>query len=116
MNGEGASRSEPDIPEPQQKLLKALVKTGKPVVLVLFTGRPLVLSWEDEHIPAILNTWFLGVQAGPAIADVLFGDANPSGKITASFPRNVGQLPIHYNHKNTGRPQESDDAGYVRRL
>ena len=114
MNGEGASRSEPDIPEPQQKLLKALVKTGKPVVLVLFTGRPLVLSWEDEHIPAILNTWFLGVQAGPAIADVLFGDANPSGKITASFPRNVGQLPIHYNHKNTGRPQESDDAGYVR--
>ena len=114
MNGEGASRSEPDIPEPQQKLLKALVKTGKPVVLVLFTGRPLVLSWEDEHIPAILNAWFLGVQAGPAIADVLFGDANPSGKITASFPRNVGQLPIHYNHKNTGRPQESDDAGYVR--
>lgn len=114
MNGEGASRSEPNIPEPQQKLLKELQKTGKPIVLVLFTGRPLVLSWEDEHIPAILNTWFLGSQAGLAIADILFGDVNPTGKLTASFPRNVGQLPIYYNHKNTGRPQDSEDSGYVR--
>jgi beta-glucosidase len=114
MSGEGASRSNPAIPESQQQLLKALLQTGKPVVLVLFTGRPLILTWEDEHVPAILNSWFLGVQAGVAIADVLFGDVNPSGKITATFPRNTGQIPIHYNHKNTGRPQDSEDAPYVR--
>ena len=114
MNGEGTSRSNPIIPEPQQRLLKALLKTGKPVVLVVFTGRPLILTWEAEHVPAILNSWFLGVQAGPAIADVLFGDVNPSGKLTTTFPRSVGQLPMSYNYKNTGRPSLPDTAHYIR--
>lgn len=104
MNGEGASRSIPDIPEPQMELLKSLVATGKPVVLVIFTGRPLILSWEDENVPAILNSWFPGSEAGTSIAGILFGDVNPSGKLTTTFPRNVGQIPIFYNHKNTGRP------------
>ena len=114
MNGEGASRSNPIIPEPQQRLLKALLETGKPVVLVVFTGRPLVLTWEAEHVPAILNSWFLGVQAGPAMADVLFGDVNPSGRLTTTFPRSVGQLPMSYNYKNTGRPSLPDTAHYIR--
>ncbi len=114
MNGEGTSRSNPSIPEPQKHLLKALFQTGKPIVLVTFTGRPLVLSWEEEHIPAILNAWFPGVAAGNALADIIFGDFNPCGKLTASFPRNVGQIPIYYNHKNTGRPVDSDFAPYVR--
>jgi beta-glucosidase len=104
MNGEGASRSIPDIPEPQMELLKSLVATGKPVVLVIFTGRPLILGWEDENVPAILNAWFPGSEAGTSIAGILFGDVNPSGKLTTTFPRNAGQLPIFYNHKNTGRP------------
>jgi beta-glucosidase len=104
MNGEGASRSNPVIPEPQEELLKALVSTGKPVVLVLFTGRPLVLTWEEENVPAILNAWFPGSEAGTSIAGILFGDVNPSGKLTTTFPRSVGQIPLYYNHKNTGRP------------
>jgi beta-glucosidase len=82
----------------------ALKKTGKPIVLVLFTGRPLTLVWEKENIPAILNVWFAGSEAGHAIADVLFGDVNPSGKLTTTFPQNLGQVPLFYNHKNTGRP------------
>ena len=106
MSGESSSRTELEIPDVQRRLLAALLKTGKPVVLVLFTGRPLVLKWESENVPAILNVWFGGTQAAPAIADVLFGDVNPSGKITATFPQNVGQLPIYYSHKNTGRPLE----------
>lgn len=104
MNGEGASRSDITIPGPQKDLLKALEATGKPIVLVLTTGRPLALSWENENIDAILNTWSQGDQAGHAIADVLFGDVNPSAKLTTSFPRSVGQCPIYYNHKSTGRP------------
>ncbi|CAM3721762.1 beta-glucosidase BglX [Sphingobacterium prati] len=104
MSGESSSRSELDIPVNQQNLLKALLSTGKPVVLVLFTGRPLTLTWEDAHVPAILNVWFGGSETGKAVADVLFGDVVPSGKITATFPRNVGQIPIYYAHKNTGRP------------
>ena len=104
MTGESASRTNIVIPEIQQQLLKALLATGKPVVLVLFTGRPLVLKWENEQVPAILNVWFGGTEAGDAIADVLFGDVNPSGKLTATFPQNVGQVPIYYSHKNTGRP------------
>jgi len=104
MSGESSSRSELDIPANQQNLLKALLSTGKPVVLVLFTGRPLTLTWEDAHVPAILNVWFGGSETGKAVADVLFGDVVPSGKITATFPRNVGQIPIYYAHKNTGRP------------
>lgn len=104
MSGESSSRTDIGIPEIQKDLLKALLKTGKPVVLVLFTGRPLALKWEHENVPAILNVWFAGSEAGDAIADVLFGDVNPSGKLPATFPQNVGQVPLYYNHKNTGRP------------
>ncbi|MEO5562946.1 MAG: beta-glucosidase BglX [Chitinophagaceae bacterium] len=104
MSGESSSRSSIEIPATQKELLKALLKTGRPVVLVLFTGRPLALKWEQENIPAILNVWFGGSEAGYAIADVLFGDVNPSGKLTTTFPQNLGQVPIFYNHKNTGRP------------
>jgi beta-glucosidase len=106
MSGESSSRTDLEIPDVQQRLLAALLKTGKPVVLVLFTGRPLALKWESENVPAILNVWFGGTQAAPAIADVLFGNVNPSGKLTATFPQNVGQVPIYYSHKNTGRPLE----------
>lgn len=104
MTGEASSMSDIELPENQRDLLKALLKTGKPVVMVLFTGRPLALKWEEENVPAILNVWFAGSEAGDAIADVLFGDVNPSGKLTATFPQNVGQVPIYYNHKKTGRP------------
>ena len=104
MSGEAASRTNLEIPETQKDLIKALLQTGKPVVLVLFTGRPLALKWEEENVPAILNVWFGGSEAGDAIADVLFGDVNPSGKLTTTFPQNVGQVPIYYAHKNTGRP------------
>lgn len=104
MSGESSSRTNIEIPQTQKDLLKALLKTGKPVVLVLFTGRPLVLVEENNTVPAILNVWFPGSEAGLAISDVLFGDVNPSGKLTATFPRSVGQIPIFYNHKNTGRP------------
>ena len=104
MSGESASRSNLDIPEAQKRLLKALVATGKPVVLVLFTGRPLTLNWEAANVTAILNVWFAGSEAGDAIADVLLGKVNPSGKLSMSFPQNVGQVPLYYNHKNTGRP------------
>ncbi|WP_394357715.1 beta-glucosidase BglX [Polaribacter sejongensis] len=104
LSGESSSRTDLGIPQVQKDLLNALLKTGKPVVLVLFTGRPLVLVEENENVPAILNAWFPGSEAGLAISDVLFGDVNPSGKLTATFPRNVGQVPLFYNHKNTGRP------------
>lgn len=106
MSGESSSRTDIRIPDTQREFLAALVKTGKPVVLVLFTGRPLDLSWEDEHVPAILNVWFGGSEAAPAIADVLWGRVNPCGKLSMSFPRNVGQIPVYHNHKNTGRPLE----------
>jgi beta-glucosidase len=108
MSGESSSRSDISIPESQENLLKALVKTGKPVVLVLFNGRPLILKWEDQHVGAILDTWFGGTEAGNAIADVLFGDYNPSGKLSMTFPLSVGQIPIYYNAKNTGRPYMND--------
>ncbi|ULT45065.1 glycoside hydrolase family 3 C-terminal domain-containing protein [Niabella defluvii] len=94
FSGEASSRSDIDIPETQQQLLKQLLATGKPVVLVLFAGRPLTLGWEDKNVPAILNVWFGGSEAGAAIADVLFGDVNPSGKLTMSFPQHVGQTPF----------------------
>lgn len=103
-SGESSSRSEIGIPDVQQRLLMELLKTGKPVVLVLFTGRPLTLTWENENVSAILNVWFGGTEAAYAIGDVLFGDVNPSGKLTTTFPQNVGQIPLYYNHKNTGRP------------
>jgi beta-glucosidase len=111
MSGESSSRSDIGLPESQQNLLKALVKTGKPVVLVLINGRPLTLPWENEHMEAILEAWAPGTEAGNAIADVLFGNYNPSGKITATFPRSVGQIPIYYNHKNTGRPYDGKGPG-----
>ena len=104
MSGESSSRTNLDLPDVQRTLLEALLKTGKPVVLTLFTGRPLTLTWEQEHVPAILNVWFGGSEAAYAIGDVLFGDVNPSGKLTMTFPKNVGQIPLFYNHKNTGRP------------
>lgn len=110
MTGEAASRSDLGLPENQKDLLRTLVATGKPVVLVLMNGRPLTLGWESEHCGAILETWFGGTEAGNAVADVLFGDYNPSGKLTATFPRSVGQIPIYYNHKNTGRPYKGDPA------
>jgi len=104
MTGESASRTDIGIPETQRKMLEALKATGKPVVVVLFTGRPLTLDWEQENMPAILNVWFAGSEAGYSITDALFGDVNPSGKLTMTFPQNVGQVPLYYAHKNTGRP------------
>lgn len=104
MSGEGASRADITIPQPQRQLLEELVQTGKPVVLVLFTGRPLVLTWEAEHLPAILNVWQAGSEAGHAIADVLTGSVEPGGRLPVSFPCHIGQVPVAYNHKNTGRP------------
>jgi beta-glucosidase len=104
MTGESSSRTDLNIPAGQQRLLQALLKTGKPVVLVVFAGRPLTLTWEQEHVPAILNVWFGGTEAAKAITDVVFGNVSPSGKLTATFPKNVGQIPIYYSHKNTGRP------------
>ncbi|WP_113637658.1 beta-glucosidase BglX [Nubsella zeaxanthinifaciens] len=104
MSGESSSRTDIGIPDTQRRLLAALLQTGKPVVLVLFAGRPMTLTWEQQNVPAILNVWFGGVEAAKAIGDVLFGDVNPSGKITMTFPQNVGQIPLYYAHKNTGRP------------
>ncbi len=104
MGGEATSRTNLDLLPNQRKLLKALKETGKPIVLVLMNSRPLTLTWEDENIPSILETWFAGTEAGNAIADVLVGNYNPAGKLTATFPRNMGQIPIYYNHKSTGRP------------
>ena len=104
MSGESSSRSDIRIPENQRELIMALVKTGKPLVLVVFNGRPLDLSWEAAHVSSILDVWAPGTEAGNAIADVLFGNYNPAGKITATFPRSVGQIPIHYSEKPTGRP------------
>ncbi|WP_109694160.1 beta-glucosidase BglX [Chitinophaga deserti] len=109
MSGEAASRSDIGIPASQKRLLEAVLQTGKPVVLTLFNGRPLTLEWENAHVPAILVTWFGGTQAGHAIADVLLGKFNPSGKLTMTFPRNVGQIPIYYNRKNTGRPLDANN-------
>ena len=109
MSGEGSSRSDISMPDAEENLLKALKATGKPLVLVLTTGRPLLLNWENENCDAILNTWNLGAEAGHAIADVLFGDVNPSGRLTTSFPRSNGQMPVYYNHKNTGRPHGDTD-------
>ncbi|RGI92124.1 beta-glucosidase BglX [Bacteroides xylanisolvens] len=104
MSGESSSRTDIGIPEVQKTLLRELLTTGKPVVLVLFSGRPMTIGWENENVPAILNVWFGGTEAAPAIGDVLFGDVNPSGKLPVTYPQNVGQIPLYYNHKSTGRP------------
>jgi beta-glucosidase len=108
-SGEAAVRTDIRLPEPQRELLKALKETGKPVVLVTLSGRPLDLSWEDETMDAILQAWFPGTQGGHGIADVIAGDYNPSGRLVMSFPRNIGQIPIYYNQKNTGRPVDLND-------
>jgi beta-glucosidase len=109
FTGEASSRTDLNLPNSQKKLLDALMATGKPVVMVLFTGRPLTIVEEDKKLPAILNVWFGGSEAGYAISDVLFGDVNPSGKLPVTFPRNVGQIPIYYSYKNTGRPLVGDE-------
>jgi beta-glucosidase len=106
MSGEASSRSSLDLPGRQLDLVKAVVATGKPTVIVLMNGRPLTINWIADRAPAILETWFAGIQAGNAIADVLFGDVNPGGKLPVTFPLSVGQVPIYYNHKNTGRPPD----------
>jgi len=104
QTGEGRSRTNIDLPGVQQELLEAVYKVNKNIVLVLTNGRPLAIPWADEKIPAIVEAWHLGVQSGNAIAQVLYGDYNPSGKLPMTFPRSVGQIPIYYNYKNTGRP------------
>ena len=109
MTGEASSMSNINLQESQENLLKALVQTNKPIVLVLMSGRPLTINWENEHVNSILETWFPGIEAGNAIADVLFGNYNPSGKLSVTFPRNVGQIPVYYNHKRTGRPYNGED-------
>ncbi|HKO59604.1 MAG TPA: beta-glucosidase BglX [Pyrinomonadaceae bacterium] len=109
MSGEAASRSSLDLPGQQMQLIQAIHATGKPYVVVLMNGRPLTLNWTAENSPAILETWFAGTQGGHAIADVLFGDVNPGGKLPVTFPRSVGQVPIYYNHKNTGRPPDPNN-------
>jgi len=109
MSGEAASRSSLDLPGRQLDLVKAVQATGKPTIVVLMNGRPLTINWMAENTPAILETWFAGTQAGNAIADVLFGDVNPGGKLPVTFPRSVGQIPLYYNHKNTGRPPDANN-------
>jgi beta-glucosidase len=108
MSGEAASRSSLDLPGEQLELIQAIHATGKPYAVVLMNGRPLSINWVASNSPAILETWFAGTQGGNAIADALFGDVNPGGKLPVTFPRSVGQVPIYYNHKNTGRPAGSD--------
>jgi beta-glucosidase len=104
-SGEASARASLDLPGSQEKLLEAVVATGKPVVLVVFSGRPLAITWASRHVPAILEAWFPGIEAGPALTRVLFGDADPAGRLTVSVPRSVGEVPIYYNHLNTGRPR-----------
>ena len=113
LSGECRSRTSIDLPGDQRALLEALNETGTEIVAVLCNGRPLAIPWMDEQLPAILETWFPGTQAGHAIADVLFGDEEPSGRLPMSFPRTVGQCPIHYNHLPTGRPKETAEPGWA---
>ncbi len=110
MSGEAKSRSDIHIPGVQEELVKAIQATGKPVVVLINAGRPLVFNWTADNVPAILYTWWLGSEAGNAIADVLFGDYNPSAKLPMTFPREIGQIPIYYNHFNTGRPALTETA------
>lgn len=114
MSGEAKSRSQLQLPGVQEQLVKDMVATGKPVIVLISAGRPLVFNWIADNVPTLVYTWWLGTQAGNAIADVLFGDHNPSGKLPITFPRNEGQLPIYYNYLSTGRPFKSDtDNTYV---
>ncbi|HVM33087.1 MAG TPA: glycoside hydrolase family 3 C-terminal domain-containing protein, partial [bacterium] len=109
MSGEAESRTSLNLPGRQEEMIEAIQKTGVPVVLVLMNGRPLTIPWEAQNLPAIVESWFLGVEQGAAVADVLFGDVNPSGKLAVTFPRNLGQVPIYYAHENTGRPYKGDN-------
>ena len=109
MTGEAASRSSPLLPGRQQELLEKIVATGKPVVLILFSGRPILAPWAFEHVPAVIAAWFPGIQAGPALANTLYGESNPSGRLVVSWPRSVGQEPLYYNALNTGRPAGTFD-------
>jgi beta-glucosidase len=114
MSGEAKSRSNIHLPGMQEDLIRAIQKTGKPVVVMINAGRPLIFNWTADHVPAILYTWWLGTEAGYAMADVLFGDYNPSAKLPVSFPRSEGQIPAYYSHFNTGRPARNDnDLNYV---
>jgi beta-glucosidase len=112
MTGEAGSRANLDLPGNQQQLLEAVAATGKPVVLLVFSGRPLILNWAAQHVPAVMEVWFPGVQAGPAMANVLLGSSSPSGRLTVSFPRAVGQEPLYYNHFSTGRPADGVDLSH----
>jgi beta-glucosidase len=114
MSGEAKSRADIHLPGVQEELIKAIYATGKPVVVMINAGRPLVFNWTADHVPAILYTWWLGSEAGNAIADVLFGDYNPSAKLPISFPRTEGQIPIFYSHLNSGRPATSDSDRFYR--
>lgn len=114
MSGEAKSRSTIQLPGVQEELVKALYATGKPIVVLISAGRPLIFNWTADHVPAILYTWWLGTRAGDAIADVLFGDHNPSAKLPMSFPITEGQIPIYYNHYNTGRPAQNDSDRFYR--
>jgi beta-glucosidase len=109
MSAEAASRAHIGLPGNQQALLEAVAATGKPVVLIVFSGRPLAIPWAADHVPAILQAWFPGVQAGPALVRTLFGEVSPSGKLTVSMPRSVGQEPLYYDELNTGRPADGVD-------
>jgi beta-glucosidase len=114
MTGEARSKSNIHLPGVQEELIKAVMATGKPVIVIIGAGRPLIFNWTAENVPAILYTWWLGTKGPDAIADVLFGDYNPSGKLPISFPRSEGQIPVYYNHYNTGRPSANDsDNNYV---
>ena len=112
FSGESSSRATLEMPDAQRELLEELVKIGKPIVLLNFSGRPTVLTWEQEHLDAIMNVWFAGSEAGDAIADVLLGDAAPSGRLTVTMPQDLGQVPLYYNHLNTGRPVEKGADKY----
>lgn len=114
MSGEAKSRSNIHFPGVQEELIKAVYATGKPVVVLINAGRPLIFNWTADHVPAILYTWWLGSEAGDAIADILFGNYNPSGKLPMSFPLTEGQIPIYYNHFSTGRPAENDSDRFYR--
>jgi beta-glucosidase len=109
MVGEAASHASLDLPGRQMDLVKAIQATGKPTVVVLVNGRPMTFGWAAENVPSILEAWMAGTQSGNAIADVLFGDVNPGGKLPVTFPRTVGQVPIYYSHMNTGRPPEANN-------